>query len=136
MFALVSRIGERPWVSAVVSDTQNLVRAQGAARKNVPNATHFLIQIPVRSFPVYLIEWASGEMEWGDVLHVQRAINGIVRDRDAEKIADPGDWCYCTVFTFESEWMPLLPGYDQMGRLPHTHIDSRWFERPEHWREF
>jgi hypothetical protein len=113
MRAIVTSQGERRWISG-------LFQAPEAARAcfdELPvgaSAQHAIVNVLVETYPVFVIEDRSGFA----FLDREKA------DEVLRLMADPPENGEPILFMFRTDYRPLVPGRDELGRVWHVHLGA------------
>jgi hypothetical protein len=113
MYVIVSTRGSRRWLSGVFRDARE-AEACCSSLSNDERVLHTLHPIRPKQFPFFVLEARSG-FTFLDPAEAEQAIAHLsAPDPGAEQI----------LFAILSEYVPDVAGRDEMGHLPHVHLDE------------
>ena len=84
-------------------------------------AMQHVVELPVSSYPVFVIE--DRGFEYGDINFVRAKLRSLVPHGDEDHI-------HMNVYAVRADFAPTEPGIDSMGGLLHWHVTDRTLVLP------
>lgn len=116
MIVMITSRAPRPYVAGVFADEtaarEFLGRIPSELRRQMDMTRH-----PELSVPVFITEDDRG-------LRVTTPEGALIDLRARAKPRRDDDWVYTHLYRVDEPFIPTEPGRDEMGRLPHWHIEN------------
>ncbi|MEK8035035.1 hypothetical protein AACH06_29820 [Ideonella sp. DXS29W] len=103
------------WIAGVFKD-RSAAEAFLQAIPDANRAMQQLVELSVASYPIFVIE--DRGFEYGDLSFVRARLGALVPCGDEDHV-------HMNVYAIREDFVPVKPGVDSMGSLPHWHITDR-----------
>lgn len=108
------------WISGLVA-TRAEAELNVSAVPESERHFHKIVDVPIRAFPVFLIE--TNGFEFGGIEFVRQRLRQI-------EPSDDEDTVHFNVYAFTSRFLPKVPGRDEMGGVLHWHVTNDTLTSP------
>jgi hypothetical protein len=117
MYATLSTSGQLQWISGVSKSKEKLL-----ARLHSTKQTHVVAELGECEFPVWLLEVHGQPKSFTRV--TAEEVRALREAADNESLGEADH----TLFYVEDEWIVENPDCDNMGNLPHAHLDGMGYD--------